>query len=108
MNFENQLRKNFTTFSNKINFYCFLFYFVSITVIINLIQKNMYKIESINYLNNTFSELNYKIFAQMEKHNSNEVYLNAIESNTLDKKLVSTNNYSFSQKMNLRYSYNGL
>ncbi len=105
MNFENQLRKNFTTFSIKLIFVVFIL-FVSITVIINLIQKNIYKTESINYLNNTFLELNYKIFSQMEKHNSNEEYLEAIETKTLDKKLVSTNNYSFSQKMNLRYNYN--
>jgi len=56
MNFENQLRKNFTTFSIKLIFVVFIL-FVSITVIINLIQKNIYKTESINYLNNTFLEL---------------------------------------------------
>ncbi|MDC7249379.1 MAG: hypothetical protein PQJ49_05635 [Sphaerochaetaceae bacterium] len=102
MNFQNQLRKNFLTFSIKLIFIVFIL-FVSTTLIINLVEKNIYKIESINYLDNTFRELNTKIFNQMGNHNSNLEYLESVKNKTVDKKLVSTNNYAFSQSMNLRY-----
>ncbi len=105
MNFQNQLRKNFLTFSIKLIFIIFIL-FISTTLIINLVEKNIYKIESINYLDNSFQELNNKIFTQMDNHNSDLEYLAALKNNTIDKKLVSTNNYSFSQSMNLRYYYN--
>jgi sensor histidine kinase YesM len=105
MNFQNQLRKNFLTFSIKLIFIVFIL-FVSTTLIINLVEKNIYKIESINYLDNTFRELNNKIFNQMGNHNSDLEYLESVKNKTVDKKLVSTNNYSFSQSMNLRYYYN--
>ncbi|MGD6729882.1 MAG: sensor histidine kinase [Pleomorphochaeta sp.] len=105
MNFQNQLRKNFLTFSIKLIFIVFIL-FVSTTLIINLVEKNIYKIESINYLDNTFRELNTKIFNQMGNHNSNLEYLESVKNETIDKKLVSTNNYAFSQSMNLRYYYN--
>lgn len=105
MNFQNQLRKNFMTFSIKlILIVCILF--VSITLIISLVGKNIYKNENINYLNKTFLDLNNKLFLQMESHNSNLEYIDAILDNSIDNKLVSTNNYSFSRTMNLRYNYN--
>lgn len=105
MNFQDQLRKNFTNFSIKLIFVIFIL-FISITLIVNLVEKNIYKYESINFLNKTFEELNYKIFIQMDSHNNNEEYIKALENKTIDKKLVASNNYTFSQTMNLRYNYN--
>ncbi len=105
MNFQDQLRKNFSTFSTRLIF-IILALFLTITLIVNVVERNIDKNESIEFLRNTFDELNFKIILQMENHNSNLEYLNAIEDKTIDKKIVSINNYKFSQKMNLRYNYN--
>ena len=105
MNFQNQLRKNFLTFSIKLIFIVFIL-FVSITLVTSLVEKNIYKYESIKFLDNTFQDLNEKIFLQMENHNANLEYLEAVQNKAIDQKLISTINYSFSQTMNLRYSYN--
>lgn len=105
MNFQDQLRKNFSTFSTRLIF-IILALFLTITLIVNVVERNIDKNESIEFLQNTFDELYFKIIIQMENHNSNLVYLNAIDDKTIDKKIVSINNYKFSQDMNLRYNYN--
>lgn len=105
MNFQTQLRKKFTVFFIKLIFIVFIM-FVAISLIGNLIGKDVYKKESINFLDQTFIALSDKIISQMQYHNSNLEYINAIESRTIDQQLVATTNYSFSQSMNLRYSYN--
>lgn len=105
MNFENQLRKNFLTFAIKLIIVIF-FLFVSITLLISVVEKNMYKEESINFLDTTFQNLNDKLQNQMINHNLDEDYIIEVENNRVDKKLVSTTDYSFSKSMNLRYYYN--
>ncbi|MGD1823661.1 MAG: sensor histidine kinase, partial [Pleomorphochaeta sp.] len=97
--------KNVRTFSIKLITVVFIL-FVTITQIMNLVEKNVYKNESISFLDNTFIDLNNKIFMQMELHNKNNSFINAVINNTVDKKLVSTNNYTFSKTMSLRYNYN--
>jgi sensor histidine kinase YesM len=105
MNFQAQLRKNFMAFSLKlILIVCILF--ISITLIISIVSKNIYKNESINLLDKTFINLNTNLYLQMQAHNSNSDYIEAIQNNTIDKKLVSTTNYTFTRKMDLRFSYN--
>jgi type III secretory pathway component EscS len=74
MSFQTQLRKNFMQFSIKlILIVCILF--VSITLIFSLISKNIYKNDSIDFLDKTFIELNEQIFLQLESHNLNSKYL---------------------------------
>jgi sensor histidine kinase YesM len=105
MNFQTQLRKNFMEFSVKlILIVCILF--VSIALIVSLISKNIYKNDNIDFLDKTFIELNEQIFLQMESHNSNLEYIDSVQNNSIDKKLVSTTNYTFTRKMDLRFSYN--
>lgn len=105
MNFQAQLRKNFMTFSIKLIFIIFILFF-SITLSITYVKKNIQKQESINILDNSFQDLLKKFYSQIEYHNSNIEYINAIEDRTINNKIVSSFNYSFSQKMNLRYTYN--
>ncbi len=105
MDFQNQLRKNFLTFSIKLIIIIFLL-FISVSIIISLFEKNIYKTESINFLDSSFQNLNSKIFLQMEKHNSNLDYIKAVENKKVTQKLVSSSNYSFTRSMNLRYIYN--
>lgn len=105
MDFQAQLRKNFMTFSIKLIFVVFML-FILIVLVVNLLGKNIYKYESIKFLDNNFQELNTMIYSQMENHNRNEEYIDSVVLKTIDKRIVASNNYSFSKAMNLRYIYN--
>ncbi len=104
MNFQTKLRKEFMVFSIKL-ILVVAFLFASVTVIVSLVDNNIYKNDSIALVNQSFINLGDKIDLQIISHNSDNEYLQAIQDNHISRQLVSSTNYSFSRKMNVRYSY---
>ncbi len=81
------------------------FLFASVTVTVNLVNNNMNKNHSLAQVNRSFLDLNDKIASQIASHNSDNEYLQAIQENRVNRKLVSSTDYSFSRKINIRYDY---
>ena len=104
MNFQTKLRKEVKLFSIRL-ILVVAFLFVSVTVIVNLVNNNVNKKDSIALVNQSFLNLSNTIALQVIAHNSDNEYLQAIQDNNCSKQLVSSSNYSFSQAMNVRYSY---
>jgi two-component system, sensor histidine kinase YesM len=105
MNFQAKLRKEFMAFSTKL-ILVVVFLFASVTVIVNLVNNDMNKNNSIELVNESFIDLTDKIALQISLHNSDHEYLQAIQENHVSRKLVSSSNYSFSRTINVRYNYN--
>lgn len=105
MSFQTKLRKEFMGFFTKL-ILVIVFLFASVTVIVNVVNNNMNKNHSIELVNKSFINLSDKITAQINAHNSDTEYLQAIEENHVSRKLVSSTNYSFSRTINVRYNYN--
>jgi two-component system, sensor histidine kinase YesM len=105
MDFQAKLRKEFMGFSTKL-ILVVVFLYASVTVIVNLVNNNMNKNHSITLVNKSFINLNNKIAMQIISHNSDDDYLQAIQDNHVSRKLVSSTNYTLSQTINVRYSYN--
>jgi len=104
MNFQAKLRKEFMVFSTKL-IMVIVFLFVSVTVIVNLVNNNMNKNHSIEFVNESFINLTDKIASQISSHNSDDEYIQAIQDNHVSRKLVSSTDYSFSRTINVRYDY---
>ena len=104
MDFQAKLRKEFMVFSIKLIF-AIVFLFTSVTVIVNLINNNINKTHSIEFVNESFMNLTDKIAMQISLHNSDDDYINAIQENHVSSKLVSSTDYSFSRTISVRYNY---
>lgn len=104
MNFQAKLRKEFMRFSIKLIF-VIVFLFTSVTVIVNLVNSNINKSHSIEFVNESFITLTEKIAAQISLHNSDVDFIQAIQDNHVSRRLVSSTDYSFSRTINVRYSY---
>ncbi len=104
MDFQARLRKEFMVFSIKLIF-AIVFLFTSVTVIVNLINNNINKTHSIEFVNESFMNLTDKIAMQISLHNSDDDYINAIQKNHVSSKLVSSTDYSFSRTISVRYNY---
>ena len=104
MDFQAKLRKEFMVFSIKLIF-AIVFLFTSVTVIVNLINNNINKTHSIEFVNESFKSLTDKIAMQISVHNSDDDYINAIQENHVSSKLVSSTDYSFSRTISVRYNY---
>ena len=74
-------------------------------MIVNLVNNNLNKNHSIEFVNESFLKLTDKIALQIDSHNSDNEYLQAIEENHVSRKLVSSTDYSFSRTINVRYDY---
>jgi len=105
MDFQAKLRKEFMGYSTKL-ILVVVFLFASVTMIVNLVNNNMNKNNSIELVNKSFINLNNKIALQIILHNSDNEYIQAILDNHVSRKLVSSTNYSFSRTINVRYNYN--
>ncbi len=104
MNFQDRLRKEFMVFSVKLIF-VILFLFTSVTVIVTLVNGNINKNHSIEFVNESFISLTDKIAKQISLHNSDVDYIQAIQDNHVSRRLVSSTDYSFSRTINVRYDY---
>jgi two-component system sensor histidine kinase YesM len=104
MNFQAKLRKEFMAFSIKLIF-VIVFLFTSVPVIVNLVNNNINKSHSIEFVNESFIGLTDKIAAQISLHNSDDDYIQAIQDNHVSRRLVSSTDYSFSRTINVRYNY---
>ncbi|MDC7236075.1 MAG: histidine kinase [Spirochaetales bacterium] len=104
MNFQTKLRKEFMVFSIKLIFVIVIL-FTSVTVIVNLVNANINKNHSIEFVNESFLALTDKIAAQINLHNSDEDFIRAIQNKQVSRKLVSATDYSFSRTINVRYNY---
>ena len=83
-----------------------VFLFVAVTVIVTVVNNNINKTHSIEFVNKSFLDLNNKIASQIVSHNSDDEYLQAIKNKHVSNQLVSSSNYSFSRAINVRYYYN--
>lgn len=104
MSFQTKLRKEVMSFTIKLIFVVVLL-ISSVTIIVNLINNNISKYDSLDFVNNSFLNLADKISLQIISHNSDEEYIQGIKNNKISRQLVSSTNYAFSRKMNVRYNY---
>jgi len=105
MNFQAKLRKEFMAFATKLIF-IIVFLFTSVTVIVNFVNNNINKNHSIDFVNESFLNLTDKITSQIDSHNSDDDYIQAIHDKHVSSKLVSNTDYSFSRTINVPYDYN--
>lgn len=104
MNFQAKLRKEFMAFSIKLIF-IIVFLFTSLPVVVNLVNDNINKNHSIEFVNESFLDLTDKILEQISLHNSDNDFIQAIQKKHVSRKLVSSTDYSFSRTVNVRYDY---
>ena len=104
MTFQAKLRKEFMVFSVKLIF-VIVFLFTSVTVIVNLINNNINKNHSIEFVNESFKNLTDSFAGQIRSHNSDDEYIQAVQNNHVSRRLVSSTDYSFSRTINVRYDY---
>ncbi len=104
MNFQAKLRKEFMLFFIKLIFVMVLL-FAGVTVFVNIVNNNTNKNHSIEFVNDSFRELTDTIATQIRLHNEDPDFIQAVLDHHVSRKLVSSTDYSFSQAINIRYSY---
>lgn len=74
MSFQTKLRKEFMRFSIKLILVVAIL-FASVTIIVNLVNNNINKNDSLALVNQSFLNLSDKISLQVMSHNSDNEYL---------------------------------